>query len=279
VEVADKGLTHVYLRAPEGANLRQELLGSRARGLAGMRRYAEAEPALAQVIDAVAKQFDLEHSKVRYWRYRRIQVLEWMGRLDDAHAEIGSLLGAQASSDEHPMAHIAHLVEALIIDGQRRVADVGAEVIAAREVACGEHGAAKFCAKVKLIDAEIALRSDRDAAARALLDECSKDEAIVGNPDLGRRMSLLRAMLARHEGHFDEGRKMLDEIRAGSDVPEEFVAEIDLESGFLALASGDKKMALEALTRGRTYIAQPLVKLTPRVNEIDAAIALAERSP
>jgi serine/threonine protein kinase len=276
--MADRGLGHPHLNLPEGAALRQDLLGSRARALAGLRRYAEAEPALAQVIDAVAGQFDFQHSKVRYWRYRRIQVLEWMGRLDDAHTEVDALLGAKASSDEHPMAHVAHLVEALIIDAQRRVADPAAELGAAREAACGEHGAAKFCAKVKLIDAEIALRLDRDAAARALLDECSKDEAIVGNPDLGRRMSLLRAVIARHEGRTDEGRKILDEIRAGSDVPEEFVAEIDVESGFLALASGDKKMAVEALTRGRTYIAQPLVKLTPRVLEIDAAIALAQRT-
>lgn len=277
--VADKGLGHAYLKLPEGEGLRQDLLGNRARALAGLRQFAEAEKTLAQVIDNNTEKFGFEHFNVRYLRYRRIQILEWMGRLDDAHSEIEALVGAKASGEEQPLLRIAAAIEALIIENERRVGDVTRQLEMAKRAACGEPAQPLFCAKVKLIDAEIVLRSNHDVAARALLDAYGSDEAFGSSPVLGRRLTLLRAVLARHEGRFEEGRRMLDEMRAATDVPEEFIAEIDVESGFLALASGDRQMAVEALKRARTYIAQPLVKLTPRVMEIDAAIALAERTP
>ena len=273
---ADKGLAHAYLQLPEGATLRQDLLGTRARGLAGLRRYAEAEPALAQVIDGVVDKFGFEHSLTRYWRYRRIEVLGWMGRLDDANVEIEALLGTPASNVEHPMAPIAHRVEALNIDGQRRVPDVTAKLEAARKAACAEHGAAQFCAKVNLIDVEIALRSNRDAAGARPPRRSSRTRRSAAVLRLDDD-DLLRADL-RAEGRFDEGARCSTRS-ARADVSDEFVAEIDVEQGFLALAIGDHKTAAEALRRGRTYIAQPLAKLTPPGDGDRCAIAWAERAP
>jgi serine/threonine protein kinase len=277
--VTGQGLAHPYMQLPQGAALRQGLLGSRARGLAGLRRYVEAEATLSQVIERISEQFGFEHSQARYWRYRRVQVLDWMGRLDDARVEIDALLNTPASSDEHPMASIAHRVEALNIDEQRRVGDLGARLQAARASACDENGAPQFCARVKLIDAESAMRAQRMGAAHVVLDACGADAVIRADGNLAGRCSLLQAALARHERRFDEARSLLEGIRANPTASQETIADADVEAGYLALARGDGKAAVEALRRGRASIAQSLARLTPQVGEIDAAIARATQHP
>ncbi|TAH40521.1 MAG: serine/threonine protein kinase [Gammaproteobacteria bacterium] len=276
VSATDLALASDLLQKPENSALLQSLLGVRARGLAGLRRYAEAEPVMARVIESLSANFGREHAQTRYWRYRRVEVLDWMGRLDEASAEIRQLLEAKPSSDVHPVASIAERVEALNIDVQRRAETVEASLKAARSAACGENGAPPFCAKVKLVEASMRLRVGKIEQAQSLLETMQNDPLIGGNAVLRGRLLLLRAGLARHQGKFEIAQKQLEEIRASADTSVEQRAKADIEQGYLALAMGDTGAALPLLKRGRAYLAEPLVKLTPEVIEIDAALARVE---
>lgn len=277
VALLDKALTHPYLDRPEGATRRQALLGTRARGLAGLYRYVEAESAMTEVIGYVVAQLGKEHSHTRYWRYRRIQILDWMGRLDEAHKEIETLLATPPSGDEQAVARVAHLVERYNIDVQRRAGPLAEPRQSARAAACGEHGVAMFCAKVRLLDARAALHSGSMAEAHGALDECGRDEAIRTTPLMSAQLTLLRAELARRESRFAEADTLIAQARANPGANEEFLAAVDVEQGYLALARGERAQALELLDRGRAYIVEPLAELTPEVHEIDAAIAQARR--
>lgn len=276
VAVTESALANAYLQKPEASALRQNLQGVRARALAGLRRYAEAEPAMAEVVSSLSKTLDFENAQVRYWRYLRAQMLGWMGKLDEAHSEIQSLIAAKPSSDVHPVAAIAERVEALNIDDQRRADTFAVTLEAARTTACGEQGVPQFCIKVRLVEAASMLHAYKDAQAQALLESMQADVDASGNAALKQRLLLLRAELARHQGQFETVRSCIEEIRAATGVSAEMLANTDVEEGELALALGDAITAVELLKRGRAFLAQPLARLTPKVKEIDATIARAE---
>jgi Protein kinase domain len=274
--VADRGLAHPFAQEAEFARLRNGLQGVRARALTGLKRYAEAEPALAEVIAADGATFGLEHFNTRYWRFRHAELLGDMGRLDDASAELHGLLNVPASGDEHRLAPMAHLSTAVRIDEERRAVNAAEEIAKAKAVVCGSNGYPMFCAKVRLLGAEAAIRERHGAAARIALDECAKDAVIAGSEPLARRLNLLRARLARDSGELDAARALLDEAQSSAAVSPDETALIDIERGYLALAAGDRPAAVAALTRGRAQIAQTLTTLTPQVREIDAALAKAQ---
>ncbi len=273
--VIDRGLAHPFSKAAEYARLRNGLQGVRARALTGLKRYAEAEPALAEVIAADGAAFGPEHFSPRYWRYRHAELLGSMGRLDDASAELQGLINVPASSDEHRLAPLAHLISAARIDEERRAANAAEGIAKGQAIACSSQGHPPFCAKARLLGAEVAIRQHRREAARAALDECAKDELIASSEPLARRLKILRARLARDSGELDAARALLDEAQSGTAPSPDETAVIDIERGYLALAAGDREAAVEALTRGRAHIAQTLTTLTPQVHEIDAALEAA----
>jgi tetratricopeptide (TPR) repeat protein len=102
VAAADEGLATPQAQQPDYTSVRLELLGARARGLAGLLRYAEAEPVFAQIVDMNKAAFGFESPQSRYWRYQRAQLMDWMGQLEEAHAEIERLLNVPASGGRAP---------------------------------------------------------------------------------------------------------------------------------------------------------------------------------
>lgn len=273
---ADRGVAHPFAQSADYATVRSELQGVRARALTGLQRYAEAEPALDQVIAVAGASFGPAHNSTRYWRYRRVQLLDAMGRLDEARAEIQTLLTQAASSDEHPMASMARLITTASLDEQLRAADTAEATADAQAVACGPNGNEVFCAKVRLLSAEVAIRERRIEAAQAALVECEKDAALARTEPLARRLKVLRARLARESGQLAAAREWLDQAQAGAVASADETAMLDVERGYLALAAGDREAAAAALARGRAQIAKSLTTLTPQVREIDAALRAAQ---
>ena len=149
----------------------------------------------------------------------------------------------------------------------------------AKSAACGEGGAPQLCAKVKLIDVENLLRSGRTADARVLLAALGEDAAFGQAPSLAAQLLLLRARSDRLQGQFEAAGQLLAEARSKAATNKEIIAEVDVEQGYLALATGDRIGAVEALSRGGTFIAALLKTPTPQVREIDAAIARSKREP
>ena len=274
---ADQALADPFLKSADGRELGNELLGARARGLMGLHRYVEAEAAMRQVIQDGTQALGFEHSSIRYWRYRRVQVLVQVGRLDEARAEIEKLLQVPASGTEQPIARVAHAVTRLGIDVERRDAVAAAELGPALAAACSEAGNPLFCAKTRLLGAELAIRNrDRDHANSAL-DACAVDPVIEKDVSLQRRLALLRARLARQDDQLDVALAGLDQLKSAADLSDDENAQITLERGFLALASNDARQAIESLQAARLRLAEYLEKPTPLIDEIDTALALAAR--
>lgn len=277
--VADKGLAHPFTQANDHATTRSDLLGARARALTGLKRHAEAEPVFAEVIAAAGASFGMDHRQTRYWRYRRAQLLDEMGRLDDARDEIRLLLTVAATSDEHPMAPLAHLATLAILETTRRAPNAAAEIDKAKAATCSDQGHPTFCAKMRLLVAEVAIREHRSESALAALDQCAEDENIAKADPLALRLKVLRARFARDNGQLDAARVLLADAQNGETLTPDETAMLDIELGYLALAAGERATAVAALTRGRAHIAQSLTLLTPQVREIDAAIAAAKTTP
>ncbi len=276
---ADLALAHPYLHTAEGAELANQLRGVRARALTGLERYAEAEPLLAQVIVTSGASFGADNAHTRYWNYRHVQVLQELGRLDEARAELNVLLTTPASNQEHPLARVAQRVTLAGIDNQRRDPASAARAQEAQDAACGEHGNPAFCAKARLLSAEVAIRERRSDAARSALDVCAKDENIGKSATLARRLVLLRAQLERDTGKLDGARALLAGVEKESGLAPGETAQLDLERGYLALAAGDKPAAIAALGRARAYQAKSLTTPTPLLKEIDTALASVQAKP
>jgi tetratricopeptide (TPR) repeat protein len=274
--VADRGLAHPVAQASEHATVRGQLLGVRANVLTGLKRFAEAEPVLNQIVATSSAVFGPEQTETRRWRFDRATLLENMGRLDEAATEIRSLLDVPASSDENPMAGIAQLSAAARLSSKRRDARAAADIATAQTVMCSEQGTAAFCAWARLQNAEVAIRERRDAAARTALADCAGDAVIAKTESFARRLKLLRARFARNLGQLDAARALLDEALSDVAASPDEIALFDIERGYLALTAGDRLEAIAALTRGRARITQTLTTLTPQVREIDAALAEAQ---
>ena len=279
LSTAEKALAHPFVNTEDGRSLRNELLGERARGLMGVHSYREAEAEMAEVVENGAATLGFEHSTVRYWRYRRVQVLDILGRLEEARLEIDKLLDVPASNDEQPIAQIARLVTRLAIDVQRRSADASVEVGPTLDAACGAVGNPVFCARTRLVAAELAIRERHSDIASAALEVCGTDEAIKKDPALRRRLLLLTARQSRVSGEFDAARTKLEALQSQAGLADEERAHFNLEQGYLALASHENRQAIEAMERARKIISGPLVERTPIVDEIDDALASARRNP
>ncbi len=275
LDTADHALADPFLKSDDGRELGNELLGARARGLTGLHRYAEAEAAMRQVIQEGTQSLGFEHSGIRYWRYRHVQVLDQLGRLDEAREEIEKLLQVPPSGTEQPIAHVAHEVTRLGIDVERRAAVAGAEIGPALVAACGEAGNPKFCAKTRLLGAELAIRDQ--ARVESALEACAGDSTISTEAALRRRLALLRARHARLGGHLEVARRGLEQLHTESDLSDDENALIALERGYLALAGQDASKAIESLHTARAQLAAYLDKQTPLIDEIDAALATALR--
>jgi tetratricopeptide (TPR) repeat protein len=272
---ADRGLAHRGQADEDHGTMRAELQGSRARALTGLKRYAEAEPAIVEAIAGSRAAYGPEHGNTRYWRYRRAELLDWMGRLDEAAREMQALTTVPASSDEHPMARMAHRVTAAELSEQRRAATAAADIAQAQALACGSDGHPLFCAKTRLLAAEAAIREHRTDDAQAALETCAKDESVQATPRLARHLILLRARQARASGQRDAAHSLLETAgRDAASTPDE-IALVDVERGYLALDVGDRAASVAMLTRAREHFMQSLTMVTPRVQEIDAALARA----
>lgn len=272
---ADQALADPYLKSDDGRELGNELLGTRARGLMGLHRYAEAETTMAQVIQNGTQALGYEHSGIRYWRYRRIQVLVLVGRLDEARAEIEMLLQVPASNTEQPIARVAQQVTRLGIDVERRDAIAIAELGPVLAAACSAAGNSVFCAKTRLLGAELAIRVQDHV--ESALESCAADSKISKDVPLGRRLALLQVRAARQRGQLEAARAGLDQLRSATDLSDDESALITLEHGYLALASNDPRQAIESLQAARLHLAQYLDRTTPLIDEIDSALALAAR--
>lgn len=274
---AEQGLAHAYLRAPDRAGMRSQFQALRARALTGLKRYAEAEPALIEAIAASSAAFGAEHFSTRYWRFRLAELLESVGRLDAASAAMRGLLAVAASGTEHRLAPLAHQLTAARIDELRRSAEAGTHIAQAQALVCDNQGYPPFCAKARLLSAESALRERRIQAARRALEACSGDAEIAGDAALRRRLTVLRARLARVSGAHDEARTLLAAAQASTPASADEQAMLDLERGYLALAAGESESAVAALTQARAHLAAPLLVPTPQLREIDAALAAARQ--
>jgi len=277
LDTADRALADPMLGADDAKELRNELLGARARGLSGLHRYGEAETTMSQVIAEGSRSLGYEHASIRYWRYRRVQVLDLLGRLDEAHVEIGRLLAIPALGNEQPIARAAHLVTRLGIDIERRATEATADPGPTLTVACGKDGNAVFCAKARLLAAELAIRVKPHEAAVAALAVCAADEAIAKDAGLRRRLILLRARQARLDGDVASSGALLAGLRSESDLPEDVVAQLDLEGGLLALDEHRHAQAIEALEKARQRLATHLSQSTPVIDEIESALAMARK--
>jgi len=279
LRVIEQGAADPYLQTPEGAVVISELQGVRARALTGLERYAEAEPLLANVIAAESAKLGSEHITPRYWRYRHAQVLQELGRLDEARAVIAGLLQTPPAGVENPVAHAATVYSLATIDNQRRDAAASLHAREATAACCGEGGNPAFCVKAKLLDAEVAIREHRSAQAKSVLEALEKDPQVVANAALKRRADLLRIRLSRADGRIDEARAALVALEKESGMSRAEAAQLDIERGHLAIAAGERSAGMQALTRARASLAQPLTALTPQIREIDAVVqaASAER--
>ena len=273
---AERGLAHPYVRTPEGAVLGHELSAARARALTGLERYAEAEPLLAQVIAAENTKLGPEHATTRYWRYRHAQVLQGMGRLDEARTETMTLRDVAPAGASNPVARTAALFLLASIDNQRRADEAAANSGAAIDAACVENGNPLFCAKANLLGVDVAIREHRTAATTQALDSAGKNETIAKTPALARRLDLLRARMNRDAGQFDAARALLAGIEKQTGLSHAEIAELDIERGYLALVMGERKAGIEALSRARETLAKPMTVLTPQIHDIDAALSAAQ---
>src|SRR6185312_12173500 len=158
------------------------------------------------------------------------------------------------------------------IDDERR--DVAAAVRAREglDEGCGENGNAVFCAKAKLLSAQVALREQRIEEAKAAIEVASKDESIAKNPALERRLDLLRARLDRGDRRFDAAHAVLDGMKKRGGLSRAESTELDLELGHLAMAEGERARGIEALAHARETLVKTMTVLTPQVREIDAVL-------
>jgi hypothetical protein len=279
LSLIEQGMAHPHLQTPEGALMISELQGVRGRALSGLERYAEAEPLLASVIAAETAKLGREHGRSRYWRYRHAQVLLELGRLDEARSEIADLQQTQSAGADNPVAQTARLLMLAQIDTERRDPAAALRTREAIAAGCGEAGNPSFCAKAKLLDAEVAIREHRFAQAAAELDSLRSESTVAANPALMRRVDLLRMRMSRSDGRLDEARALLAVLEKQTDLPRVDAAQCDIERGYLAIAAGERDAGIAALSRARASLAKPMTALTPQVLEIDAVVNTTPAHP
>jgi serine/threonine-protein kinase len=130
--------------------LSAEATGAKARALQALGRFAEAEPPMAATVAQFKRVYGADSARTYYWRYRHAQVLQALGRLDAAQAEIDALI-AHPVADDQPVAPIAYAVLGADLAVRRHAADAAARIRAARAAACARQDFAAFCTKARAL--------------------------------------------------------------------------------------------------------------------------------
>lgn len=147
---ADAALATRLVRENRLPGLAAEVQGARARALQALGRNAEAEPQTAATAAQFARIYGADSPRTYYWRYRHAQILQALGRLDAAQAEVDALI-AHPVADDQPVAPIAYAVLGADLAVRRHAVDAAARIRAARAAACARQDFAAFCAKARAL--------------------------------------------------------------------------------------------------------------------------------
>lgn len=134
--------------APIG--LKYAALGVKARALQAQGRHAEAEPLMVEVIAGQTALYGADTARTRYWRFRRGEVLQALGRLDEAQIVIDSLL-ALPSDGAAPYVRARTEVVGAAIARERNTTDASVRVEKAVIAACAKDGKADLCEKARAL--------------------------------------------------------------------------------------------------------------------------------
>jgi serine/threonine-protein kinase len=150
VAAAEEALASRLVREGRLPGLAAEATGAKARALQALGRFTDAEPQTAATVTQFARIYGVNSARTYYWRYRHAQILQALGRLDAAQAEIDALI-AHPVRDDQPVAPIAYAVLGADLAVRRHAADAAARVGAARAAACARQDFAVFCAKARAL--------------------------------------------------------------------------------------------------------------------------------
>lgn len=151
LEVANRALAQPLLDNANAPASKLLALGAKVRALQALKRDAEAEPVLTEVIAGQTTWFGANTARTRYWRYRHAQLLQAMDRLEQAQQIVDALIEQPPDDSEPPVAHVAYTVTAASIAHARKAPDATSRVAAAEALACGDDGNPRFCEKVRAL--------------------------------------------------------------------------------------------------------------------------------
>ncbi len=149
LQAADTALAQPLLAHDDAPAAKLAALGAKARALQSLHRLAEAEPVLAEVIAGQGALYGANASRTRYWLYRRAQLLQDLGRLDEAQTTVDALLARPADDADQPIARVAAAFTAAAIAIARQAPDVAERISLAQALACDAAGNGPFCAKAR----------------------------------------------------------------------------------------------------------------------------------
>jgi serine/threonine-protein kinase len=155
LQAAERALAQPLLAGTDAPAAKVAALGAKVRALQTLHRDAEAEPVLSEVIAGQSALYGANTARTRYWLYRRAQLLQALGRLDQAQAAVDALVEHPADDVDQPVARIAVAVTAADIAVARKASDARDRVGAAESLACAADGAARFCEKARALRAAV----------------------------------------------------------------------------------------------------------------------------
>jgi serine/threonine-protein kinase len=155
LQAAELALAQPLLARSDAPAAKLAAQGAKVRALQALHRDAEAEPVLAGVVAGQSALYGTNTSRTRYWLYRRAQLLQALGRLDEAQAVVDSLVEHPADDVDQPVARIAAAVTAADIAAARKAPDTAERIAAAESLACAGEGNARFCEKARALRATI----------------------------------------------------------------------------------------------------------------------------
>ncbi len=150
---AELALAQPLLASRPDSVTRLAALGAKVRALQALHREADAEPTLDEVIRGFSALYGANNSRTRYWRYRRAQLLQALGRLDAAQTAVDALVAQPADDTDQPVARIAALVTAADIALARRAPDAASRRATAEAQACAGGADTPFCRKARQLRA------------------------------------------------------------------------------------------------------------------------------
>ncbi len=127
--------------------------GAKVRALQTLHRDSEAEAVLAEVVAGQSALYGANVARTRYWLYRQAQLLQALGRLDEAQTIVDSLLARPPDDIEQPVARAAAAVTAADIATKRKAPDALDRIATAESLACHDGGFERFCEKARALRA------------------------------------------------------------------------------------------------------------------------------